>query len=202
MKKNCLILSFLLLSFFFACATAGQKYISLNYTGDIAGTKQGSIGISTFKDARTDFPKGYVGHRVLLDNSQETYFVNTMDLSKSMTQAIVSFLEQKGYTPALVRDWELTPDGVAAASQGMPYLVAGTIHKFECQAQKRGGHTSMVLDIHFTLNLGITAKTALKTIPVSYSLEKTVLTFSQEKLETFVNDSIAEILEKALVIEG
>lgn len=187
--------------FLFACATAGQKYISLQYTQPAVETEKGDIGISDFEDNRPDVPKGYIGRRVLLDNSQETYFVNSMDLAASLTQAVASFLETRGFKPVPVMAWDATPDGVAAVSNPPPYLVGGTVQSFECRAQKKGGHTTMTLDIGFDLFLGIPAKQAVKTMPVSFSLEKTVLTFTREKFEGFVNDSIAEILEKALIIE-
>ena len=192
---------FFLPVFLFACATAGQKYISLQYTKAVAKTTKSQIGISQFKDVRSDAPKGYIGRRILLDNSQETYFVTNMDLSDALTKATASFLETQGYTPVPVEPWETTPDGVAAVSTQLPYLVGGNIRVFECRAQKKSGHTTMTLDINFDLYVGIPDRQALKTIPVTFSLEKTVLTFTREKLEKFVNDSIAEILEKALVIE-
>lgn len=202
MKKYHFLLCLIFMSFIFACATAGQKYISLYYTGDASDAQMGAIGISPVKDARSQVPKGYVGHRLLTDNSQETYFVNTMDLSESMTRAIMSFLDTKGYTPVLVNDWEPTPDGLAKANNGLPYLTTGTIDTFDCRAIKRGGHTSLTLEIKLTLYLGTVAENSVKTIPVSFSLEKKELTFTRDKLETFVNDSIAEILEKTLFSDG
>ena len=98
--------------------------------------------------------------------------------------------------------WETTLDGVAAAPEAARYLLTGVIETFECRAKRRGGHTRMVLDIQLTLYLGLKDRSAIRTIPVSFSLEKTVMTFSRGKLEQFVNDSIAEILEKALIIDG
>jgi len=201
MKKNHLIVSAILLVFLFACATAGQKYIHVDYTGNVSQTGNGTIGISAFKDNRKNQGTGYIGNRVLLDNSQETYFVNGMDLARTLTRTTSTFIEKKGYLTQEINDWELTPEGVSNADKSMSHLLAGTIEKFECNAKKRGGHTSMILDINLTFYLGDAAVNTLKTIPVSFSLEKTEMTFTREKLEKFVNDSIAEILEKALIIE-
>ena len=200
MKKN--LSALFAVTILFACATAGQKYISINYTGNPSGTGKGVVGISLFQDDRKETLEGYIGHRVLLDNSQETYFVSGMSLGRTLTQATRSFLEQKGYTTIDAIQWETTPDGVTAAPEAARYLLTGAIETFECRAKKRGGHTRMVLDIQLTFYLGLKDRSAIRTIPVSYSLEKTVMTFSREKLEQFVNDSIAEILEKALIIDG
>ncbi len=57
----------------------------------------------------------------------------------------------------------------------------------------------MVLDIDLTIFLGIADKNALKTIPVSLTIERTELTFSPEKLEQFVNQALKEVIQKALV---
>jgi len=38
----------------------------------------------------------------------------------------------------------------------------------------------------------------LKTIPVSLTLERTEMTFTPEKLEHFVNQSMEEVIQKAL----
>ncbi len=201
MRKNQLIISAVLLVFLFACATAGQKYIHVDYTGNVSQTGNSTIGISAFKDNRKNLSPGYIGTRVLLDNSQETYFVNGMDLARTLTQTTSSFIEKKGYSTQEINAWELTPDGVSNADKGLSHLLTGTIDTFECKAKKRGGHTSMNLDINLTLYLGVSDQNRLKTIPVAFSLEKTEMTFTREKLEKFVNDSISEILEKALIIE-
>lgn len=201
MKKILLPFFALLVLCLSACATSGQKYVSIDYTGDVPKTGQGAVGVSLFQDNRKNFPGGYIGHRLLLDNSQETYFVTGMNLAGTLTQTTASFLEKKGYTTQDAADWQTTPDGVADAPEQVQYLLTGTIDTFECRAKKRGGHTRMVLDIHLTLYLGVKNGPALRTIPVSYSLEKTEMTFTRKKLERFVNESIAEIFEKALIIK-
>jgi curli biogenesis system outer membrane secretion channel CsgG len=201
--KFCRLLSCLCLLFFcFACATAGQKYISVQYIGAAAEPANTQVGIAGFKDLRQDTLQGYVGHRILLDNSQETYFVGNMDLAQSLTDAAASFLETRRYAIQKTAAWDPTPDGLARVSPSLPYLITGAIRQFECRAQKKGGHTTMTLDISLDLFLGIPARQAVKTIPVSFALEKTVMTFTREEFEGFVNDSVAEIFEKALIIDG
>ncbi|MCF6248179.1 MAG: hypothetical protein L3J69_12590 [Desulfobacula sp.] len=191
-----------------ACATSGQKYIDITYSGNpeettkIKPDKIGiSVGLSNFTDNRMDAVQGYIGRRILVDNSQETYFVKGMDLGLKLTRAASLFLEDKGYTPVSIEPWELTPNGVTKVSEKSTYLVAGTINRFECRAQKKGAVTDMVLEIDLTLYIGTPEKAVLKSVPVTFSLEKTELIFTEQKLEKFVNQSILEVFEKALVIE-
>jgi hypothetical protein len=57
----------------------------------------------------------------------------------------------------------------------------------------------MVLEMDLTLFVGKKSETSeLRTIPVSLTLERTEMTFTPEKLELFVNQSIEEVIQKAL----
>ncbi|MBU1344929.1 MAG: hypothetical protein KKE44_23880 [Proteobacteria bacterium] len=199
MKRQTLIFLGVIFLFVWGCATPGQKFIDITYFGDHEKTQTGQVGIAPFQDKRIDMDMGYVGYRILLDNSQETYFVNGMNLSDTLTRIVGIYFEKNGFTTTRVNPWELTPDGVIKASKGFKQIVAGQINKFECRAKKKGATTDMILDIDLTLYLGISDKNALKTIPVSMTLERTELTFTREKLEQFVNQALEEVFQKALV---
>ena len=199
MKKRSLIFLGFIFILFWGCATPGQKFIDITYLADHEKTQTGQIGIAPFQDKRTNMGEGYIGYRVLLDNSQETYLVKGLNLASTLTRIIGIYFEKNGFTTTLVDPWELTPDGVIKASKGFKQIVAGTINRFECRAKKKGGVTDVILDIDLTLYLGITDKNALKTIPVSFTLERTELVFTREKLEQFVNQALEEVIQKALV---
>ena len=198
MKNQSLIILGCMLIFFLSCATPGQKFIDITYPGDHDGTQTGRIGISPFTDNRTDVGSGYVGYRILLDNSQETYFVKGLNLSHTLQKAFNTYFEKKGLTPIPIDAWELTPDGVIKSSKGFKQIMTAAINQFECRARKKGPATDMVLDIDLTIYLGIADKNALKTIPVSLTLERTELTFSPEKLEQFINQALEEVIQKAM----
>lgn len=199
MKKRSLIFLGFIFILFWGCATPGRKFIDITYLADHEKIQAGKIGIAPFQDKRTDMDKGYIGYRVLLDNSQETYWVKGLNLADTLTHIIDIYFEKNGFTTTLIDPWELTPDGVIKASKGFKQIVAGTINRFECRAKKKGGRTDMILDIDLTLYLGITNKNALKTIPVSLTLERTEFIFTREKLEQFVNLALEEVIQKALV---
>ncbi len=90
--------------------------------------------------------------------------------------------------------------GVASAINGFDQILGGSINKFECRAIKKGATTDMTLVIDLTFYTGISDKNTLKTIPVTFSLERTEFTFSKEKLQQFVNESLEEVIQKALVL--
>ena len=200
MKKQ----GWLIFIFFFllGCATPGQKFITISYTADHEKTQTSALGLAPFKDNRTDRNGRYVGYRLLMDNSQETYFVQGMNLADSLNKAVRDYFQQTGFEVIPMAAWELSPYGVKDSIGGFEQIVAGQINKFECRAKKKGPTTDMVLDIDLTLFIGKksngSSSNELKTIPVSLTLERTEMTFTPEKLEHFVNQSMEEVIQKAL----
>ncbi len=184
----------------FGCATAGQKFIDITYLAEHEASNSGTIGISTFEDLRKDVGEGYIGYRILMDNSQETYFVNGMNLGQTLSDSVTSYYNKKGFTTSKIGAWESTPEGVGTSIKGLDQIIGGSINTFECQAVKKGATTNMTLIIDLTLYSGIPDKNTLKTIPVSFRLERTEFTFSKEKLQQFVNESLEEVIQKALVL--
>jgi len=201
MKKQLLIYFGFMLIILWGCATPGQKFININYIGEHEKKHTGKIGIATFLDNRSGMGEGYLGYRILLDNSQETYMVQGLNLAETLKKIMMAYYEKIGFTAASIDPWELTAKGMKTASRNFDQIMAGKIKKFECRAKKKGGRTEMTLDIDLTLFLGIADKNTLKTIPVSLTLEKTEFTFNQEKLELFINEALEEIIQKALILE-
>lgn len=197
MKKQ----GWMIFIFFFllGCATAGQKFITISYTADHEKTQTGVMGLAPFKDNRTDRNGGYVGYRLLMDRSQETYFVQGMNLADTLNKAVGDYFGQTGFEVTPMAPWELSPNGVKESIGGFEQIVAGRINTFECRAKKKGATTDMVLEIDLTLFIGKKSNgNELKTIPVSLTLERTEMTFTPEKLEHFVNQSMEEVIQKAL----
>lgn len=190
---------FYILFFLLGCATPGQKFINIAYKADHEKTQSGTIGIAPFKDKRTDRDGGYVGYRLLMDNSQETFFVLGMNLADTLKKSIQGYYEKIGYTVTPIGPWELSSAGVMNSDSGFRQIVTGQINKFECRAKKKGGPTDMVFEIDLTLFIGKKSDSnEFKTIPVSLTLERTEMTFTPEKLEAFVNQSLEEVIQKAL----
>ncbi|MCP3873842.1 MAG: hypothetical protein GY699_11880 [Desulfobacteraceae bacterium] len=199
MRNRLLLIFGMLLVLFIGCATPGPKTIDITYLSDHKKTQSGHIGIASFEDKRKDMDKGYIGYRTLINNSQETYFVKGLDLADTLTKIMGVYFEKNGFSIRSINPWDLTPDGVVNASNGFNQIIAGDINTFECRAKKNGATTDMILNIDLTLYLGLTNKKALKTIPVSLTLERTEFTFTPKKLEQFVNQSIEDVIKKALI---
>ncbi len=182
------------------CATPGEKFIDIRFTGDEMIEHSGKIGVAPFVDNRTGRRGGYVGYRVLMDGSQETYLVKEPALSETLTRETRQYFKKKGMQTEPISAWEPTIDGMKTALYDFDLILTARINRFECQAIKRGMTTDLTLDIDLTFYLGQADKKTLKTIPVKLTLERKELGFSEAKLEEFVNQSVKEVFKKALVL--
>jgi len=180
------------------CVSGGHKYVDLTYVGKSNGLQTGTVGISTFSDSRPDTKAGYVGTRYLGKSGKETYFVYGEDLALSVTSICKSYLQDSGFNCTSIPRWDYSPEGVKDAGQRFDFIVGGEIRKLECFAMKKIGFTSMTLDIDLVIYVGDPDKTELKKIPIILKLERTEITFTKEKLEKFLNESLLEIIQKAL----
>jgi hypothetical protein len=88
--------------------------------------------------------------------------------------------------------------GLSQAPDHLTHTLAADINRFECSAKKNGIMTDMTLVIDLTFYLGTPDKKQLSTIPILLTLTRKEWHFSRKKLETFINESLAEILAKAL----
>ncbi|MFH2058974.1 MAG: hypothetical protein ABIJ59_08735 [Pseudomonadota bacterium] len=198
-KTNILIILGVILFFFGGCATPGKQFIDIRYMADHEQTQTGMIGLAVFTDKRPQNGEGYVGYRTLMDNSRETYFVTGVSLSYSLTRVTGVYLEKNGFVIAPVEPWEKNVEEMKKASKGFKQVLSAEIIRFECRAKKKGVTTKMTLDIGLIFYLGMADDNSLKRIPVSLKLERTEFGFSPEKLEKFVNQSMEEVIQKALV---
>jgi hypothetical protein len=212
MIKKKLLIAVSIFFFLTGCAVPGPKFIYLSilsgqFSQDLSGqdsikthdlADQGKIGIIGFKDKRLEMEKGYVGHRILVDKSQETYLVRGLNLASTLTGLSRTYLEKKSYSTTQIPALPLTLAGMDQAPKGIAYILSADINKFECRAQKKGATTDMVMEIDLTFFLGNIQGKKLSTIPVALTLERTELTFTAKKLEKFINQAFKEILEKAL----
>ena len=192
-----LFIFLILFCFLSGCASPGPKFVDLAYVKHHAPTQTGRVGITQFMDKRQKQNQGYVGRRILTDKSQETYLVRGMNLGATLTELTRVYLEKTGFVVTPIPPWPQTLSGMAQAPEGLAHILSADINILECRAQKKGALTDMVLEMDLTFYLGNIQSNQLSTIPVSLTLERTELTFTQDKLEQFINQALEEIIEKA-----
>lgn len=191
-----LVIAALLVS---GCAVSGPKYLDLYYpTAATNPERTRSAGLTRFTDKRINAAKGHVGYRQLSENSREIFAVSDQDLSSTLTRVSRSFLEQKGFNVSLIPAWPITAQGVSTTPPHLTRVLTADINRFECRAEKNSLLTDMTLIIDLTFYLGIPDKKQLTIIPIVLTLTRTEWHFTRKKLETFINQSLEEILHKAL----
>lgn len=193
-----LILLALMAAALAGCASSGPKMVSLAYTGSPETTASGALGIARFADLRNETPRGELGYRVLNDKSREVYLVQGLDLAATLTDQTQSYLEKRGFSVSPVPPWTPDMEGLAAAEGRQDRQLTANINEFHMTAEKKGAITELVLKADITFFLGLKGEKRLTTIPVVMSLERTEVSFTRKKVETFFNQALAEVLEKAL----
>ena len=182
------------------CASPGPKMISLAYTGTPEPAPSATLALARFTDKRPDVARGEIGYRVLNDKSRQTFLVQGLDLSTALTDLTQSYLEKKGIFVSPVADFPHDIEGLAAAKTDADRLLTADINAFALTAEKNGAVTQMVLKVDITFFLGKKSAKRLTTIPAVLTLERTEVNFTVEKVQTFFNQALAEVLEKALVL--
>lgn len=198
-----LIFCFLII-FNTGCTTAGSKFIQIKYlnqTGSSITSINKNVGIAPFLDKRGDVAEGYLGKRILNSGNEEVYFVKGLNLSSTITQAFKSFFTNKGYNCSKINDFKHNVESLKKAEKKYKYIITGEIKEFEFFATKEL-RTSMILDIKLIVYLGNIEKGVFNTIPVNLNLKRKDLRFSEKRVENFINESLAEVVSRALKFEN
>ena len=181
-----------------SCASSGPKFITLAYTQTPAVSSTGELALSRFVDQRGLETAAEIGYRELNDKTREIFLVKGTDLAQVLSEQTRIYLERKGLKVYPGPSWTPDLNGLAAADAPVDTLLTARINTFDLQAKKTGAITKMVLDLNLTFFLGNKTDKELKTIPVALTLERTEINFTLEKVEKFYNQTLAEVLEKAL----
>ena len=186
------------------CTTAGSKFIQIKYlnlTESSTASIVGDVGIADFLDKREYIAKDYLGKRILNSGNQELYFVKGRVLSSSVTQAFRSFFTNAGYNCHKINRFEPNVESLKKADKKYKYILTGEIKEFEFFATKEF-KTSMILDIKVVVYLGNINKGVFSIIPVNLNLKRSDINFSEKKVEQFINESLTEVICKALKREN
>lgn len=204
MKTNDLLILVCILIFTICCTigctTAGSKFIKINYLGQnnsVITSANKHVGFAPFLDKRGDIKKGYIGKRILNSGQEEIYFVDGLDIASTVTQSFVSYFNENGYICSTIKDFNHNVESLKKADKKYKYILTGDINVFEFFATK-GFTTSMVLNIKLVVYLGDVESGVFTTIPVTLNLERKDLQFSEESVERFINESLTEVIIKAV----
>lgn len=184
------------------CAMGGPKFVDLHYTGKSEISRSGTIGISMFSDRRPGTDAGYVGTRYINRSKKEIFYAYGGDVAASVTDICSAYLRDAGFDCISVEPWDHSPEGAKQSGRGFDYLVGGEIKKLDCFAAKKVGFTSLILDVDLVIYIGMPGTSQLKTVPVKLNLERNEITFSKEKLQKFMNESLLEVIRNALASTG
>ena len=183
-----------------SCRTPGTYFIGVKYAGEPETSIQGTalIGMQSFLDKREEESKNYIGARIVGKDQKELFLSSSVSVADSVTSAFKEYAEKRGFEVKNISGWDFSPEGMRTVDKGLKYVVGGHIEKLRCDATKRVGRTSMVLEIKIITYVGSVKTGSVKKRPFEIKLTRTDPTFGASGLEKFVNEALAKIIANTL----
>ena len=183
-----------------ACAAPITYPVRITYTGQapIATEDIGRAGLQVMQDERAGQDVYRLGRRKVGTGAFERYVSAPDNVALSISDALAELLQRKGLQVKQIKGWDFSPEDMLARAGDNDYLIGGVIRKFNCEAEKGLMHTRMIMEIELELQIG---RVGLKTVdrrPVDIRMERTEPTFGPDKFQYFMNDMLAQVLEKGL----
>ncbi|MBL0713318.1 MAG: hypothetical protein JJV98_06415, partial [Desulfosarcina sp.] len=116
----------------------------------------------------------------------------------SVSDAMAELLQRKGLQVTQIKGWDFSPEDMLAQAGDNNYLIGGVIRKFHCDADKRLMHTRMIMEIELVLEVGRVGSRVVDHRPVDIRMERIAPTFGPAELQRFMNDMLAQVLERGL----
>jgi hypothetical protein len=185
---------------FIACAAPITYPVRITYTGQapIATDDIGQAALQVLQDERGRQDAYRLGRRKVGTGAFERYVSAPDNVALSISDALAELLQRKGLQVRQIKGWDFSPEDMLARAGGNDFLIGGVIRRFNCEAEKGLMHTRMIMEIELELQIG---RVGLKTVdrrPVDIRMERTEPTFGPDKFQYFMNDMLAQVLEKGL----
>lgn len=183
-----------------ACAAPITYPVRITYTGQapIASESIGEVGLQVLKDERESEDAYRIGLREVGAGSYERYISAPDDVALSISDALAELLQRKGLQVSQINGWDFSPEDMLTRAGDKDYLVGGAIRRFHCDADKGLMHTRMIMEIELELQVGRVGRQTVDRRPVDIRMERVAPTFGPAELQRFMNDMLAQVLEKGL----
>ncbi len=183
-----------------ACAAPITHPVRITYTGQapMASERVGRVGLQLLEDGRGHEDSYWIGRREVGAGNYERYISSPDDVALSVSDALAELLKRKGLEVAQIKGWDFTPEDMMVRAGDRDYLVGGTIRRFNCEAEKNLMHTRMVMEIELELQLGRVGRKRVDRRPVDIRMERVVPTFGPDDFQHYINEILAQVLEKGL----
>jgi len=195
-----LLLSGIPLSIVGCAATQSPYPIHLQYLAELITAPPSratsmTIGLQAFENLSPE--QSTLGKRER-GRITEVYVSRPNPIAEAFTEATKDFLTHKAYTLRSISGWDYKPEALSAVGAELDIVVAGQIRRLYCKAEKKFARTNMILDADVDFVIGDVKKMQVITRPVKIRLERTDIFFDAQKLERFMNETLADLLQTGL----
>ena len=183
------------------CAgTPGPSPIHLRYMAELIKTPTPratprAIGLQAFENLSSE--RDVLGRR---DTARgiEIYVSRPQAIAEAFTEATEKFLTDKTHIVSSISGWDYKPETLPRAGVEIDTVVSGKIRRLFCKAEKKFARTNMIFETDVIFIIGDIKKRLVITRPVKIRLERTEISFDNIKLERFMNETLADLLQTGL----
>jgi hypothetical protein len=196
MKSNrcflLLCLGFLVLS----CGKAGTHSLSLRYqpTKEFSSLQQKigpTIAMAPFKDQRTE--PLYIGLHTTARGDSNYFKASPYPLDRAIQGSLTDALSRYGVKTISVPHWDGKPESLKNMESDSVLMIE--IKKFWTDGKASTFKTTMKVTVQLVLHLGVKKEAKVFTRNVEVEKEMTVARSTPERVETMINQTLADIFD-------
>lgn len=190
-----LFIGFIVL-FVFGCAKGGTYLVRVQYQPvkefPALSQKVGPIlGLVPIKDERPD--QLYIGRHSPYDGPLSYFKSDPFPLNQAMTDTISYTLSRFGVKTVPVSNWDGQPESMK--NIGVDSVLMVEIKRFWTEGKAGAFRTNAKTSVHFAIHLGVKKEGKVFTRDVEVEKEATFPRLTPERVESIVNEALANIFD-------
>jgi hypothetical protein len=185
--------------FVFGCAKGGTYFIHLQYQPvkefpSLEGKIGPTLGLAPFKDERPD--QLYIGSHTPHDGALSYFKTDPFPLSQAMIDSISKAFSHYGVKTLSVTAWDGQPESLKSFETDSVLMIE--VKRFWAEGKAGTFRTTLKTSIQLAIHLGVKKEKKVFTKNVEVEKEATFARLTPERVETVVNEALADILNAFL----
>lgn len=195
----CFLLALIFALSFVSCGASKTYWLRLrpDITPQKGHTGELTIGVLPFQDNRP--PSQRVGQRVLSNGKEEPIRLKSSTPAQDITSILLQLLKARGIRAVELTGWEPVPANLKNLPEEVDVAMAGYLESLEVEAKSSTFKTEIRYLVKLGAKLGFKAQGKIVTRTVEARPEESVMSFSRQKVENTLNETLSSALERLIV---
>lgn len=185
-----------ILFFMFGCAKGGTHLIRVQYQTlkefpSLSGKIGLTLGLAPFKDERQD--QLYIGTHTPYEGPASYFKSDPFPLNQAIMDSVSNTLSRFGVKTVSIPSWDGKPESLKAIEADSVLMVE--IKRFWTEGKAGAFRTHAKTSIHLLIHLGVKKEGKVFTRNVEVEKEGTWARLTPERVETIVNQALADVFD-------